>query len=59
MNAPSLLRRLLWPLSLLYGAGVRVRVWLYANRWFKQKRLNAPVISVGNLSVGGTGKRPW
>ena len=58
MNVPSLLPRLLWPLSLLYGAGVRVRVWLYANRWFKQKRLNAPVISVGNLSVGGTGKTP-
>ena len=58
MNVPSLLQRLLWPLSLLYGAGVRVRVWLYANRWFKQKRLNAPVISVGNLSVGGTGKTP-
>src|SRR5258706_14788317 len=58
MNVPSLLQRLLGPLSLLYGAGVRVRVWLYANRWFKQKRLNAPVISVGNLSVGGTGKTP-
>ena len=58
MNAPSLLPRLLWPLSLLYGGGVRVRVWLYANRWFKQKRLNATVISVGNLTVGGTGKTP-
>ena len=58
MNAPPLLRRLLWPLSLLYGVGVRVRVWLYANGWLKQKHLNAAVISVGNLSVGGTGKTP-
>src|SRR5256714_14835297 len=58
MNVSSLLRRLLWPLSLLYGVGVRARVWLYANKWFKQKRLKATVISVGNLTVGGTGKTP-
>jgi tetraacyldisaccharide 4'-kinase len=58
MNVPPLLRRLLWPLSVFYGAGVRARVWLYAKRWFKQKRLKATVISVGNLTVGGTGKTP-
>ena len=58
MNLPPQLRRLLWPLSLLYGVGVRARVWLYANKWFKQKRLKATVISVGNLTVGGTGKTP-
>jgi tetraacyldisaccharide 4'-kinase len=58
MNVLPPLRRLLWPLSLLYGVGVRARVWLYANGWFKQKRLNATVISVGNLTVGGTGKTP-
>jgi tetraacyldisaccharide 4'-kinase len=58
MNVPPLLQRLLWPLSLLYGVGVSARVWLYANNWFKQKRLKAAVISVGNLTVGGTGKTP-
>ncbi len=58
MNVSPRLRRLLWPLSVVYGAGVRARIWLYANRWLKQKRLNAPVISVGNLTVGGTGKTP-
>src|ERR1700694_4485752 len=58
MNVPPLFRNLLWPLSLLYGVGVRARVWLYANNWFKQKRLKAAVISVGNLTVGGTGKTP-
>ncbi len=58
MNVSPPLRSLLWPLSLLYGVGVRVRVWLYANNWFKQKHLNATVISVGNLTVGGTGKTP-
>jgi tetraacyldisaccharide 4'-kinase len=58
MSVSPMLRRLLWPLSLVYGFGVRVRLWLYANRWLKQERLNAPVISVGNLTVGGTGKTP-
>ncbi len=58
MNAPQALRMLLWPLSVLYGVGVRARVWLYAHGWLKQKRLKAKVISVGNLTVGGTGKTP-
>jgi tetraacyldisaccharide 4'-kinase len=48
----------LWPLSLLYGVVVRVRAWLYASGWLKQKRLKGIVISVGNLTVGGTGKTP-
>ena len=48
----------LWPLSLVYGVVAQLRAWLYARGWFKQKRLNAPVISVGNLTVGGTGKTP-
>jgi tetraacyldisaccharide 4'-kinase len=58
MNSPIPLRVLLWPISMLYGVLVRVRVWLYANGWLKQKRLNAAVVSVGNLTVGGTGKTP-
>ncbi len=58
MNVSPFLRTLLWPLSVLYGAVVRVRVWLYAQGWLKQKRLKGTVISVGNLTVGGTGKTP-
>ncbi|HKV61798.1 MAG TPA: tetraacyldisaccharide 4'-kinase [Candidatus Acidoferrum sp.] len=58
MNGSPLLRKLLWPLSLLYGAVVHARVWLYARGWLKQKRLKGTVISVGNLTVGGTGKTP-
>lgn len=58
MNLRRQLRGLLWPLSLLYGAGVRLRVWLYVNDWLKRERLKAKVISVGNLTVGGTGKTP-
>ena len=58
MNLPLLLRLLLWPLSLVYGGHVRVRAWLYKNGWLKQKHLRGKVISVGNLTVGGTGKTP-
>jgi len=42
----------------LYGEVVRIRVWLYARQILKQRRLSKPVISVGNLTVGGTGKTP-
>lgn len=58
MNLHPILRALLWPFSLLYGAAVRVRVWMYQKGWLKQKRLKGTVISVGNLTVGGTGKTP-
>jgi tetraacyldisaccharide 4'-kinase len=58
MSLSLLVRMLLWPLSLLYGAIVWFRVWLYAKGVLKQKRLKAPVVSVGNLTVGGTGKTP-
>ena len=58
MTLPPLLRLLLWPLSVLYGALMQLRVGLYAKGIFGQKRLNRPVISVGNLTMGGTGKTP-
>jgi tetraacyldisaccharide 4'-kinase len=58
MNLPPWLRLLLWPLSVVYGDMVRLRARLYARGTLKAKRLDAPVISVGNLTVGGTGKTP-
>jgi tetraacyldisaccharide 4'-kinase len=58
MNLPPLLRILLWPLSILYAGAMSLRASLYLRGWLKQKRLNATVISVGNLTVGGTGKTP-
>lgn len=58
MSLPLLLRILLWPLSVFYGGYVQGRAWLYAKGWLKQKRLRGKVISVGNLTVGGTGKTP-
>ena len=48
----------LFPLSFLYGLGVRVRNWLFDCNLLKSKEFNLPVICVGNLSVGGTGKTP-
>ncbi|MDP9339347.1 MAG: tetraacyldisaccharide 4'-kinase [Acidobacteriota bacterium] len=52
------LRIILWPASLLYGLVVSIRTALYSRGWLKQKRLKGAVISVGNISVGGTGKTP-
>lgn len=58
MKLPPVARMLLWPLSVIYGQVARLRVLLYERGIFKQKRLSRPVISVGNLTVGGTGKTP-
>ena len=58
MKLPPWLRLLLWPASVLYGDLARLRARLYAKGTLKTKRLNTPVISVGNLTVGGTGKTP-
>jgi len=48
----------LLPLSLTYGAVAGSRRYLYAKRLRKSTRVSLPVIVVGNLSVGGTGKTP-
>src|ERR1700693_5531355 len=58
MDFSPAIRVLLWPLSLLYGLYVRVRAWCYARGWLRQNRLRGKVVSVGNLTVGGTGKTP-
>jgi tetraacyldisaccharide 4'-kinase len=50
--------RLLWPLSLLYSGVARAKAWSYAHGIFRRRRLPGTVISVGNLTVGGTGKTP-
>ena len=49
---------LLSPIAALYGVVVRLRAWAYASGVLRTERLRAPVISVGNLTMGGTGKTP-
>ena len=52
------LRWLLFPFSLLYGLVVVIRNWCYNTGLFKSYVAGVPVISVGNLDVGGAGKSP-
>jgi tetraacyldisaccharide 4'-kinase len=44
--------------SVFYAFGQRVRAWLYRQKIFSSRRLNCRVISIGNLTLGGTGKTP-
>lgn len=48
----------LLPLSCLYGLGVRLRNKLFDWRWLQSRSFPVPVICIGNLAVGGTGKTP-
>lgn len=50
---------LLWaPLAGLYGGIVRLRNWLFDRHLLPEERFDVPLICVGNLAVGGTGKTP-
>ena len=54
----GLIARVLWPVSLIYGALVWLRKWLYRLDVFHAQHLPVPVIVVGNVFVGGVGKTP-
>lgn len=57
--AGSLLRTLLAPAEAAYRGIVRARNHVYARGWLLSERAGVPVISIGNLSVGGAGKTPF
>ena len=55
---PRAIRALLTPAEALYGAAIATRGKLYDWGIFRATEFSVPVLSVGNLSVGGTGKTP-
>lgn len=54
----SILRAILYALSFIYDRVVQLRLYLYRKRILRERALGCLVISVGNLTVGGTGKTP-
>src|SRR6195256_3354709 len=54
----SILRGILYALSFIYERIVQFRLYLYRKRVFRERTLGCLVISIGNLTVGGTGKTP-
>ncbi|HEX2977075.1 MAG TPA: tetraacyldisaccharide 4'-kinase [Bacteroidales bacterium] len=53
-----MLRHLLYPVSLVYGFVTAIRNTLYNTGAFRSRKFDIPVICVGNITVGGTGKTP-
>jgi tetraacyldisaccharide 4'-kinase len=54
----TLLRGILYALSFIYERLVQLRLYFYRKRIFRERALGCLVISIGNLTVGGTGKTP-
>lgn len=54
----NLLRKILFPFSVLYGFVTGIRNFLFDKGVLKSYSFDIPIIAVGNLSVGGTGKTP-
>lgn len=54
----NILRKLLFPFAIIYGSITTIRNFFFDQRILKSTSFDIPVIAVGNLSVGGTGKTP-
>ena len=52
-------RAVLWLPARIYELAVRIRIAAYETGYLKQKKLDSVVISIGNITVGGTGKTPF
>jgi len=54
----AMLRAIMYALSHVYRGIVQLRLWLYRERLMEERTLGCMVISIGNLTMGGTGKTP-
>lgn len=60
MNVPEskAIRKILGPAAFIYGIGASLKMQLYDQKIFTPVKLPVPVVSIGNITVGGTGKTP-
>ena len=54
----DMIKILLYPLVPVYAVLIKFRNWFFDKRVFKSQKVNAKIISVGNITVGGSGKTP-
>lgn len=57
-DSKSLLRAVLYPLSIIYLVSIKIRELLYKLGLFRSYKSKIPIIVIGNITVGGTGKTP-
>ncbi len=55
----NLIRKILYPISLLYGLIISIRNKAFDTGFLSSKSFDLPIVAVGNLNVGGTGKSPF
>lgn len=55
----EVMKGLLWVISLIYGVCINIVAWAYEKGIRKRYKAGVPVVSVGNITLGGTGKTPF